>query len=89
MYQPFMTSCKKPFLTRRSRWVRVRSAERTATTPRFCNALRASRDSASFSCGLAIAFVLLLAYCAVQFLAIYAVSNLAYSVVSLLAYFVE
>ena len=52
MYQPFMTSCRKPFLTRRSRWVRVNSPERAATRPRLCSYLRALRDSASFSCGL-------------------------------------
>jgi len=76
-------------LTRRSRCLRVRLVERTATTPRSCSALRASRDSASFPCGLALALLLSLAYYAVQILAFHAVPNLAYLVVSLLAYSVE
>ena len=54
IYQPFITSCRKPPLTRSSRRMRLRSDERTATTPRFCSASRASRESASFCCGVAI-----------------------------------
>jgi len=89
MYQPFMTACRKPFFTRRSRSVRVKSPERTATAPRSCRALRASRDWASFSCGFATTPALSLAYCAACSLAFSALLPLAFVVVSLLAYSVE
>src|SRR5690606_13580027 len=53
MYQPFMTSWRNPCRTKRSRWVRLRSAERIATISRSCSALRAWRDSASLSVAVA------------------------------------
>jgi hypothetical protein len=62
---------------------------RTATVPRSFNARSTSRDSASFSCGIARTFVLSIAFCVVIFLAFNAVQNLAYLAVLLLAYFVE
>ena len=54
MYQPLMTSRRKPLARSRSRWVRLKSAERIATTPRPCSSCRASRDSASLPCGVAM-----------------------------------
>src|SRR2546429_3625641 len=76
MYQPFITSCRKPPLTSRSRWMRLRSDERIARTPCFCSVWRASRESASFCCGVAIRsgrqagrIVSILAYCDVYLLA--------------------
>src|SRR5690606_37678631 len=53
MYQPFITSWRHPCRTKRSRWVRLRSAERIATISRSCSALRAWRDSASLSVAVA------------------------------------
>ena len=56
MYQPLMTSCRKPLRRRRSRCVRDRSRARIAPAPsavwRF---RRISRDCASFSGGMAVA----------------------------------
>src|SRR6266478_3823142 len=93
IYQPFITSCRKPPLTRRSRRMRLRSDERTATTPRFCSASRASRESASFCCGVAIRSgrqaewsVSILAYYAVHLLAYSAVLKLASCFLLSLAY---
>src|SRR6202161_4624064 len=55
IYQPLMTSCRKPLRRRRSRCVRDRSRARIAPAPaavwRF---RRISRDCASFSGGLAM-----------------------------------
>src|SRR2546429_867068 len=46
-----MTSCRKPFSTRRSRWTRLRSSERNTRRLPCWSALSSSRDSASFSFG--------------------------------------
>src|SRR6266446_10791884 len=55
MYQPFTTSSRKPFLSRRSRCVRVSALLGMAwTTPRLCAECRASSELASFSFGVAI-----------------------------------
>ena len=37
MYHPLMTSLRKPLASRRWRWVRVRSDDLMATSPRACN----------------------------------------------------
>src|SRR6266852_8048578 len=46
-----MTSCRKPFSTRRSRWTRLRSSERNTRRLPCWSASSTSRDSASFSFG--------------------------------------
>src|SRR5215471_4082271 len=71
MYQPLITSCRKPLARRRSLWTRVMSFARMAAAPlAFCRPRRISRDSASFSEGEAISVLklvfdvaLILVYC--------------------------
>src|SRR5271166_3063375 len=56
IYQPLMTSCRKPLRRRRSRCVRDKSRARIAPAPSAVWSFRRiSRDCASFSGGLAIA----------------------------------
>src|SRR5215470_13858828 len=76
MYQPLITSCRKPLARRRSLWTRVMSFARMAAAPlAFCRPCRISKDSASFSEGEAISALTLvfsvariLVYCVVPYL---------------------
>ena len=53
-YQPFTTSSKNAFPTRRSLWVRLMSFDWIAYLPCFCRLCRTSSDCDSFSEGLII-----------------------------------
>src|SRR5208337_3797383 len=88
MYQPLMTSCRKPLARRRSLWTRVMSFARMAAAPfAFCRPCRISRDSASFSEGeampvlkLVFGVVRILVYCVLLLLVYYVVPYLVYCV---------
>src|SRR5262249_15706459 len=93
MSQPFTTSCRKPFWTSRSRWVRLlRSSERKTRLPPFCRSSSTAKDSASFCPGVAIMRTRILrqiqAFCAVRIQAYNAVQLQAYYAVYIQAYHV-
>src|SRR5258708_29336281 len=77
-----------PFLSSRSRWVRERSLARMATVPLSCSAFSASRDPASFSCGVII-LVPITGFSAELFIGCCDVVFLGYSVVAYIGYSVE
>ena len=54
MSHPFITSCKNPFCTSRSRCVRLRSSDLKTRRPLLRSSSRRARDSANFSFGLGI-----------------------------------
>jgi len=54
MYQPFITTLIHPDIRSRSRWVRVKSLDRTAVTPFDCRTRKSSRDYANFSAAIAM-----------------------------------
>src|SRR5208337_1409593 len=84
MYQPLMTSCRKPLARRRSLWTRVMSFARMAAAPfAFCRPCRISRDSASFSEGEAMP-VLKLVFGVVRILVYCVLLLLVYTIFSLL-----
>ena len=56
--QPFMTSRRKPFLTKRSRCTRVSSRERKTRRPPSWSASSSASDAESFSLGEAIGYSL-------------------------------
>src|ERR1035437_2124707 len=66
-----MTSCRKPFWRRRSRWTRVSSWDWNTRRPFFWRSRNAVRDAASFSLGAATS-VCLQAFDAVQIQAYHA-----------------
>ena len=86
MYQPFMTSWRKPFLTSRSRWVRDRSFARIAAAPAVFWSSQNLQRLCEFFRGSGHIWVLKLAFCDVRFLAYMVVSVLAYHVEEYLAY---
>jgi len=82
-----MTTWRKPFARRRSRWVRDRSLALTAAALlEFWSLPRISKDCASFSDGVDMRVVFRLAYCVVFALAHYVVHVLAYYVELKLAF---